>query len=109
MLIDGGSKNRDRRIRIAQTGSICGGDQLLAHNAPQLLQGIGLHKGHLAGVDRVYFGLIAIEKNDIQSTIGEDNAQGKTHMAASADNDNLFQFLHELLIASAWKKTDGRT
>jgi hypothetical protein len=43
--------------------------------------------------------LIAIEKNDVQSAIGEDNAQGKTHMAAPPDNDNLSNFLHELLIA----------
>ena len=108
MLIDRRSENRDRGIRIAQAGRIGGGDQLLAHHAPQLFQGIGFHKGHLARVDRVYLGLIAIEKNDIQSAIGEDDAQGKTHMAASADNDNLFRFLHELLIASFWMSADGR-
>jgi hypothetical protein len=50
-------------------------------------------------VDRIYLGLVAIEKNDIQSTIGEDDAKGETHMAATPYNDNLFQFLHELLIA----------
>jgi hypothetical protein len=36
----------------------------------------------------------------VQTAIGEDNAQRKTHMAASADNDNLSKLLHELLIAS---------
>ena len=61
MLIDGGTKDRDRSIRIAQTGRIGGSDQLLAHHAPQLFQGIGLHKGHLARVDGVYLGLIPIE------------------------------------------------
>ena len=102
MFIDRGTKNRDRCIRIAQTGRIRGSDQLLAHDTPQLFQGIGLHKRHLARVDGVYFGLIPIEKNHIQSAIGKDDAQGETHMAAPPDDDNLFQFPHELLIASFW-------
>jgi hypothetical protein len=42
--------------------------------------------------------LVAIEKDDVQSAIGEHDAQGKAHMAAAADDDNLFYFLHELLI-----------
>ena len=46
--------------------------------------GIRFHKRHLALVDEIYFGLIAIEKNDIESTIGEDDAQGQAHMAAPA-------------------------
>jgi hypothetical protein len=53
----------------------------------------------LACVDRIYFGLILIEKNYIQPAIGENDAQGKTHVAAPTDNDNLFQFQHEPLIA----------
>ncbi len=77
---------------------------LLAHNAFQLFQRIGFHKGHLPSIDRVNLGLIPIEKNDIQAAIGEDNSQGKTHMATPADNDNLFRFLHELLIASFWMR-----
>jgi hypothetical protein len=104
VLINGRPKNRDRCIRIPQAGSICGGDQFLAYNVPQLLQGIGLHKRHLAGVHRVYFGLVAIEKNDIQSTIGEYDAKGQTYMAAPPYNDNLLKRLHEPLIASFWTK-----
>ncbi len=100
MLIDRCSKNRDRCIRIPQTGSIRGGNQLLADDTPQLFQGIGFHKGHFALVDGVYLGLVPIEKNDIQSAISENDAQGKAHMATSTDNHNFFQFLHELLIAS---------
>jgi hypothetical protein len=99
MLIDRSSKNRDRGIRIAQTRRICGGDQLLANDPPQQFQGIGLHKGHLPLVDRIYLALVAIEKNDIQTAVGKDNSQGKTHVAAPADDDNLFQLLHEFWIA----------
>jgi hypothetical protein len=54
----------------------------------------------LACVDNIYLGLVAVEKNDIQAAVGEYDAQRKAHMAASADNDNLFNFLHELLIGS---------
>ncbi len=61
MLIHRRAENRDRRIRITQTGRIRGGDQPLAHNAFQLFQGVGFHEGHLPSIDRVYFGLIPIE------------------------------------------------
>jgi hypothetical protein len=39
--------------------------------------------------------LITIEKNDIQTTVGEDDSQRKADVTAPADNDNLFRFLHE--------------
>jgi hypothetical protein len=44
--------------------------------------------------------LVAIEKNHIQPAISKNDAQGETHMPAAPDDDNLFQFPHELPIAS---------
>jgi hypothetical protein len=52
----------------------------------------------LAGIDGVYFGLITIEKNHFQPAIGKDDAERESHMAATPDDDYLFQFPHELLI-----------
>jgi len=83
-----------------QTRRICCCSQLLAYHPAQLFQGVGFHKGHFAVVDSVYLGLVPIEKNDVQTAISENDAQGKTYVAAPADNDNLSKLLHELLIAS---------
>jgi hypothetical protein len=55
-----------------------------------------------APVDPYLFWLDPDQVEDVHQAIGEDDSQGDDPHGRTADNDNLFRFVHELLSASFW-------